>query len=376
VLLNKSQSLNLALTAADADGDSVTFALVPALSFVTVTNANAAARTATLFINPNGGNVGVYAVRVQATDSKGGIGQTAEFTITINDPNAPPNRAPIAVMNGLPSTLFSPSGTTAATVNLDGSGSSDPDGDPLTYEWYDNNVKIAMTVTATVQLTVGQHAIRLEVIDNKNARGVSATQNVTVQGVTQGNRNPVAVAKRTPTDNEILAPNGVETVISLDGSMSSDPDGDAIASYQWFRGTNTTPFATTALASVTLPVGEHSIRLRVTDGRGGENTSADMTFTIVAPAPEITVTSVSPSTGKRGTTVNVVVNGTGFTPDSYVTVNSGGVTVTTTYVSSTRLTAVFNISANTQTNSRTVTVSRPNGTSGSRPNAFSILPNN
>src|SRR5205085_2477311 len=68
--LTKSQQLNLGLSATDPDGDPVTFTLVPALSFVSVTNANPAARTATLFINPAGGNAGVENVRVQAAENK------------------------------------------------------------------------------------------------------------------------------------------------------------------------------------------------------------------------------------------------------------------------------------------------------------------
>jgi sugar lactone lactonase YvrE len=369
--LTKAQSVNLALSATDADGDSVTFSVAPPLGFVSITNANPTARTATLFINPNGGNVGVYTVRVVATDIRGATGQTNEFTITVTDPNAPPNRTPIAVMNNLSATIFAPSGTTAATVNLDGSASSDPDGDPLTYEWYDNNIKIAMGVTATVQLNIGQHAVRLEVIDNKNARGSSATQNVTVQGVTQGNRNPIAVMDTLPV--EVISTNGVDATISLNGSGSSDPDGDPIT-YQWFNGANTTPIATTVTATVTLPIGFHDIRLRVSDNRGGSNESDPQTVSIITAPAEMEITSISPTSGKRGTRVNVIINGRGFTSDCYATVNSGGVTVTTTFVSSTRLTAVFDISSITQTGSRTITVNRPTGASASLLRAFSIIP--
>jgi sugar lactone lactonase YvrE len=366
--LTKSQSVNLALSATDADGDAVTFSLSPPLGFVSITNANPTTRTATLFINPNGGNVGVYTVRVVATDIKGATGQTNEFTITITDPN---NRAPIAVMNNLSSTIFAPSGATAATVNLDGSASSDPDGDPLTYEWYDNNIKIAMGVTATVQLNIGQHAVRLEVVDNKGARGSSATQNVTVQGVTQGNRNPIAVMNTLPV--EVISTNGVDATVSLNGSGSSDPDGDPIT-YQWFDGSNPTPIATTVTATVTLTIGFHDIRLRVADNRGGSNESAPQTVSIITAPPEIEITSISPTSGKRGTKVNVIINGRGFTSDTYASVNSGGVTVATTFVSSTRLTATFDISAVTQTGTRTVTVSKPGGASASLSRAFSILP--
>ncbi len=375
--LTKSQSLTVALSATDADSDPVTFTLVPALSFVTITNANPTARTASLFINPNGANVGVYNVQVQAADNKAATGLSSQFTITVTDPNAPPNQPPTARMNTLQSTIFAPSGATAATVNLDGSTSTDPENGPLTYEWYDNNVKVAMGVTAAVQLTIGQHAVRLEVIDNGGARGFSATQNITVQGVTQGNRNPVAVASRTPADPIVLATNGVDIDISFNGSLSTDPDGDPIT-YQWFNGTNTTPFATTVSPVVRLPVGSHSVRLRVSDNRGGVGESAELAFTIEGPAPDVVITGITPNSGRRGATVNVVIVGTGFTADSRVSVNGGGINATTLSVTATRITARFVIASNAQIGylgKRAITVTDiTNGRTGSSTPIFTVLP--
>ena len=372
--LTKSQTLAVALSANDADSDPVTFTLVPALSFVTITNANPTLRTASLFINPNGANTGTYNVRVQAADNKAATGLSSEFTITVSDPN---NQAPTARMNTLQTTIFAPSGATAATVSLDGAASTDPENGPLTYEWYDNNVKVAMGVTAAVQLTVGQHAVRLEVIDNGGARGFSATQNVTVQGVTQGNRNPVAVATRTPADAVIIAANGVDTDVTFNGAASSDPDGDPIT-YQWFNGTNTTPIATTVSPVLRLLTGTYSIRLRVSDGRGGVGESAELAFTIEGPAPEVVVSGITPNSGRRGTTVNVVIVGTGFTANSVVSVNGGGVNATTLNVTSTRITARLAIAPNAQIGylgKRAITVTDYTaGKTGTSLQIFTILP--
>ncbi|NOT64049.1 MAG: hypothetical protein HOP19_27870, partial [Acidobacteria bacterium] len=373
--LNKSQSVSVSLSAADADSDPVTFTLVPALSFVTVTSPNPTARTASLLINPAGSNVGVYTVRVQAADNKGATGLTPEFTITINDPDAPTNRAPIARANVLPQTVIAPINTTAASVNLDGSTSSDPDGDPLTYEWYDGNVKIAMTVTATVQLTVGTHSIRLEVVDNKNARGIGTAQTVTVRENTRNNP-PVAVPKRTPTTDPIIATNFTDAVVNFDGTMSTDPDGDTITGYEWFRGDEATPSATTGTTSLTLPTGTHTIRLRVTDSRGAQSELTSLNFNIEAPPPDVVVSSITPSSARRGATVNVVILGTGFTTGSKVSVNSGGVNAITTSVTATRITATFEISSNALTGLRAISVNDLEagrfGTSASR--IFTINP--
>jgi sugar lactone lactonase YvrE len=364
-LLTKSQSLNLSLSASDPDGDTVTFTLVPALSFVSITSPNPAARTATLFINPAGSNVGIYTVRVQATDSKGATGLTSEFTITVTDPN---NNAPIAVMNTLPATVFAPNGSATATISLNGTGSSDPDGDAITYAWYDGNTQIASGQVTTAQLGGGQHAIRLFVTDSKGASGSSAIQNITVQLVTTGNRAPTAAIKNLP--EEVFAANGVDTQVTLDGSDSTDPDGDVLT-YEWFNGVN--KIATGVMAAVTLPVGTHQIKLVVNDGTVSAETAFQPVLVSVTP-PDMDITSVSPNVGKRGKDVNITVNGHGFTPTSYVTINKGGVTVTTTFISSTQLLAKLAIANAALTGPRTITVTNPSGGSASLANGFRIDP--
>ncbi|HMZ19731.1 MAG TPA: IPT/TIG domain-containing protein, partial [Blastocatellia bacterium] len=269
--LNKSQQLNVALSATDADNDPVTFTLVPSLSFVSITNANPAGRTATLFINPAGGNVGQYSVQVRADDGKGGVTLTPAFTITVSDPGG--NQPPLAVANQLPSSVVAQNGSTAA-VQLDGSASSDPNNDPLTFSWKDNGQEIATTATANVQLGIGQH----------------------------------------------------------------------------------------------------SIVLTVSDGKGGTNSTAAQIVTVTAPPPptELTIGTLTPNFGKRGTNVTVVITGSGFTADSVLIVNGGGVTVTITERSSAQLTATFAISGITQATTRSVSVTNANGASFTKSSAFTI----
>jgi DNA-binding beta-propeller fold protein YncE len=178
--LNKTQVLEVALSATDAENDPVTFSLTPVLGFVSIIGANPAARTAVLRINPNGSNAGVYTVQVQAADGKGGTALTPAFTITVTDPNAPPpNRPPVAVAGALPATVAAQNGSTA-NVSLDGSQSSDPDGDSLSFSWTDNGQVIATTATASVALAIGSHSIVLTVNDGKGGSHASAAQSVVV----------------------------------------------------------------------------------------------------------------------------------------------------------------------------------------------------
>jgi hypothetical protein len=78
------------------------------------------------------------------------------------------------------------------------------------------------------------------------------------------NRPPVADASNTVT--EVIASKSTEADVTLDGSLSYDPDGDALT-YSWSE--NGTEIATGEAATVTLPVGEHTIGLSVDDGNGG-----------------------------------------------------------------------------------------------------------
>ena len=77
------------------------------------------------------------------------------------------------------------------------------------------------------------------------------------------NRPPVADASATPT--LFLSPNGSNAPVVLDGSRSSDPDGDTLQ-YLWFLGDFAAPVATGIVATVVLPVGTNSISLVVSDG--------------------------------------------------------------------------------------------------------------
>lgn len=141
----------------------------------------------------------------------------------------------------------SPSG---ASVILNGSGSSDPDGDPLTYNWTGLFGAVSGG-SPTVTLPLGTHTVTLTVSDGQ------ATTTDTVY-ITVRNQPPVANAGQ---DQTAL----LGTAATLDGSGSSDPDGDTLT-YTWTCSFGT---ATGSNPSVTLPVGSHNITLTVDDGKGG-----------------------------------------------------------------------------------------------------------
>jgi hypothetical protein len=93
-------------------------------------------------------------------------------------------------------------------------------------------------------------------------------------------------------------------------------------------------------------------------------TSNAVTFTIVAPL----LSSVTPNSGLRGTSVPVTINGSGFSSATGVTVSGTGVGVTAFHVvSDTQITATFNIAANAGLGNHNVTVVVPGGNTGTLP---------
>jgi hypothetical protein len=91
------------------------------------------------------------------------------------------------------------------------------------------------------------------------------------------NRCPTAVAKVEPNaqlsvgqiGTIIISSNGTNACMSLDGSQSTDPDGDTLT-YTWVvvNGDGTTvPLASGAHATACLELGSYTVRLIVDDGR-------------------------------------------------------------------------------------------------------------
>jgi hypothetical protein len=76
------------------------------------------------------------------------------------------------------------------SVTLNGSGSSDPDGDALTYTWREGATVIATGVNPTVQLGPGTHNITLTVTDTSNASSTD-TVVITVVGASVGSEGAI-----------------------------------------------------------------------------------------------------------------------------------------------------------------------------------------
>ncbi len=178
---------SIILQASDGDNDPVSFTVLSAQPFVQIISGDPGSRTATLRIAPQTGDTAAATnVRIIASDGRGQTFSTLPFRIFISDvPNDDTgsgislNHPPVAVSTVLPDVM--PATTKAgADVTLDGSRSSDPDGDALIYSWYDGDALIARGKTANVKLAVGAHSISLTVFDGKDGLTSTAPQAVEV----------------------------------------------------------------------------------------------------------------------------------------------------------------------------------------------------
>src|SRR4029079_2048783 len=102
------------------------------------------------------------------------------------------NQPPVAAVSATPS-----SGPTPLTVNFSSSGSSDPEGSPLTYSWnFGDSTTSTIANPSHTYTTPGGYQVRLTVSDGVNST-ISAPLTVTA-----GNR-PVATIL-SPTDGRLF----------------------------------------------------------------------------------------------------------------------------------------------------------------------------
>jgi sugar lactone lactonase YvrE len=176
--LTVGEVLDLPLSADDPDGDPVSFSFPDGPSFASIVAPNPIARTATLRLTPT--TPGSFpALRLRAEDAQGEATFSAPFSITVL-PAPVENRPPTALAAAIPAVLVSDS-EQGVRVRLDGSGSSDPDGDPLSFQWSVNGTIVAVTALAEVWLPVGTHSIVLTVEDGRGGRQSTEPQVVRVE---------------------------------------------------------------------------------------------------------------------------------------------------------------------------------------------------
>jgi hypothetical protein len=205
----------------DPDGDTLSFSWSvqsqPAGSAATLSDPSDAAATFT----PD--EAGTYVLSLIVSDGTASSSpDTVEITAT--DPNTPPVADAGAIQNVTVGTL----------VSLDGSASTDPDGDSLAYRWTlaarsGSSATLSDTSLPNPTFTpdlVGSYAAEL-VVNDGTVDSAPSTTTVTAE---EANVSPVADAGL---DQNI----STGTSVTLDGTGSSDSNGDSLT-YAWTLGSS------------------------------------------------------------------------------------------------------------------------------------------
>jgi preprotein translocase subunit SecF len=247
----------------DANGDTLTYkwALLskPTNSNAVLATATSAKPTITVDL------AGVYVFSLQVNDGKL---DSPVVTTTVTASAA--NVAPVANTGAIQSVVIGP-------VTLDGSGSTDANNDTLTYKW----VLLAKPIGSAAALTnptsakptfnadlAGVYVASLVVNDGKlNSEIVTTT-------VTAAVANSAPVANAGAYQNVVAG-----TTTTLDGSASSDANGDALT-YKWIMISR--PLTSTAALSSDTAIkptfvadraGTYVLSLQVSDGKLSSNLS-------------------------------------------------------------------------------------------------------
>ena len=244
----------------DIDGDTLSYSWTELTNSITIANPNTANAS---FTAPRHVPIGGAAYTFKLTVSDGEFTSESCVHVAVGHVNHPP----------LADAGLDKDAPARTEVDLDGTGSADEDTDTLTYSWTQtggtDHVDLTGADTATPSFTAPTVGT-LTVGDGS----LVSTDSVTIH-VTYVNRPPVADAglNQTPDEN---------TIVTLDGSASTDPDPGNILEYSWTQigGDHTValsdpsaPQPTFAAPEVTLAEDNILMQLLVTDNYGDTDIS-------------------------------------------------------------------------------------------------------
>ena len=269
---------------------------------------------------------------VGGTVATGDWSDVRQFTVV----NYAPTAAPTASVIEGPAPL---------EVAFDASGSSDQNGDVLTYTWDFKDGSAATGATPSHSFAAGTYEVTLTVSDGE----LTASETITI---TATNTAPVANIVASVTDG--LYP----LEVSFDASASSDANGDALT-YAWDFKDGTT--STDVSPTHTFAAGSYDVTLIVSDGVLADTATVAITATNSAP-----VASASASTTQGQAPFSIDFNASAstdangddlaYTWDFGDGATGAGVTTSHVYEVAGNYTVTLTVSDGTLTDTETIAV--------------------
>jgi hypothetical protein len=335
----RGTSVNVNLTGTNLTG-ATAITVSGATGSVTASNivvVNSTTVTATFTIAPNAGILGNP--RTVSITTPNGTSNTVGFSV-VNPPTATltPPVVPGTGAQGtsVGVTLTGTNFTAGSTVAVSGGGGGVSA----------NNITVVNSTTITATFVINATA------------GVGSGHNVTVTNAngTPSNAVPFTVTGTSPTLSSIspiFGTRGTSVPVTLTGTNLTGTTAITVSGATPITASNIVVVdSSTVTATLTIPPGAGfgSRTVSVTTPAGTSNT---VNFLVTVPFAA-TLSSISPNPVTHGTSVtpvSVTLTGTNFTNTTNgapVTVSGNGITVTgVTVVSSTQITATFNISGGT-----------------------------
>lgn len=212
-----------------------------------------------------------------------------DVTLVVNDglADSAPDSVPINALNSAPiaDAGDDQAGTVGQSVTLDGVGSNDGDGDPLTFAWSlvarpDGSAATLSDAgqpnASFIPDRAGEYVVQL-IVDDGYASSAPDTTIVTISEPPPSNRDPQITS--------VAATTGQSGTPYLHQVVAADPDGDPLAYTLLVFPDGMTLSAAGLVAWTPDQPGRFDVTVEVTDGRGG---SASQSWSIeVAAAPGV-----------------------------------------------------------------------------------------
>lgn len=189
-------NLSFDVTASDAEGDAVTFSVLGLPLGATFDTGSGH-----FSWTPGPADAGPHGLSFGATD--GYASDSEAITITVSAGNNPPVSNPGGPYQG----------ATGQPIAFDGSGSSDPDGDNLTYDWDFGDGGIASgALTSHTYLAPGSYLVTLTVMDD----GMPSLSDAASTSATVLNLIPAQITAKLPPNGTMRVSGGGNQVMGIE----------------------------------------------------------------------------------------------------------------------------------------------------------------